>query len=1299
MTEPSLRYLYDRLADLRTSAVPVVGAGLAAGSGAPTSEELADALATAAGSARLPDENLYSLADRLEALHGAAWVQHAVAEAIRSAPIEPSLALQALTLAPGRVVATTNYDHSIELAAERHGLRPVTLTPKDLPAVLRGPDEGDLFVLHLHGTAVDPDTIVLTSSSYEAAHGDEQLRMAVSTLAAGRTLVFLGHSLAATEAHLRRDIRGMVELFGPGDHLLLHPDDERIEDPEGFHSDTGVEPLAVPNADRTWRFVITAAQALGTPPLLRSGGPMEVCSVPVEPAYQPMYAGPSSEVATESNRAVWLYGRFVDHAVTTVSDLTHRRLLLVGAPGTGKTQELLYLSSQSPEPSIYLHLGAATPPWGLHTARDTFLRWMERACARRPGVPRVTAETLRDDIYAFMLDGLDEVRPLDRAEVMRVIAEVASEHPQHRWILASRRVPQLEGALDGFADYELVPSREWLLAYASQRGVGPEQIDAIIADVPGMDDIIQVPLFAAAAVDVVIRGEHLPASPLDLLLNFASRGLREEGGRLMADRDDVERWLDRLSFAMLVAEIDDVDSAEASVDELRGAALGADVTIDWLVTRATLQDAGGRVRPMTRTLQDARAARLLAQHPGGPALLLRHGCHRVGYEVRFRPRWHYVVDLLLAHDPARWAPVISDVDEVAVARATPQDAPAPERDGAMWTIWAWYREHRIHIPRRREGQLLDDADAMVRLAQQGLAPELEAELVASLQSPDAPTRGNATVLLSSSAGDVLEPHLTELLNDDDAVVRRRAAEAVAHLKLYAYADVLLTRGLEDPDELARRTLTSVALEIASDDQLPGFVGRLPHNLQREVQLTLDRRWTRRQQLDFLASQADPDRHWVDHLIQVLDGAWSHEEIATLAMIWRGDPYASNDRRIQSILRQEPLVAVKACLDGEVHRRDLFDLIPLFDLVEPEELLRIAPDVGDEANEIVQEYLDWKRHRATSRTEGPVSGAPAQPPSLSDIVASGDVDVLLQLDYAANVKDLSTVQRTALVELVQHEWTAQRSAGGPLGFIEVTGERQWSAPRRTWHLLHLADELQLPLTDSEWFQLANLGLANMDDWLSMTFLDPWAQRLQEHVATATDAGIEAIVRNVTQRLDASVAQSLAARALASEDNELRRALASRLAHEGHREVLLEAVSAHPSHEVDVALVVLGDEEAEQRCLDEYIERDCPRLDHWGGDREWLESIRHEKSADQLLRALRLMLRRGDAPHELRPLFQALERCLGGRALDLYDELVADSEIPGAAFLWYQREEAISRVASALHPLPDFVAAVADIEWSN
>jgi hypothetical protein len=103
------------------------------------------------------------------------------------------------------------------------------------------------------------------------------------------------------ERHLRRDIREVAELFGPAGHLLLHPDGE-VLDADTSWDDTGVEPLGFENLDGSWRFVRMAAQALGAPPLIRSEEPLVRCSQSIDAACQPMFAGPVSEVATESGR-------------------------------------------------------------------------------------------------------------------------------------------------------------------------------------------------------------------------------------------------------------------------------------------------------------------------------------------------------------------------------------------------------------------------------------------------------------------------------------------------------------------------------------------------------------------------------------------------------------------------------------------------------------------------------------------------------------------------------------------------------------------------------------------------------------------------------------------------------------------------------------------------------------------------------------------------------------------------------------------------------------------------------------
>lgn len=214
--------LAEQLDRLRDRVVPVVGAGLALGCGAPSSAELADELAQAADMEVPEGPDLYEVANELERSHGTSWVQDRVAEITLARELTPTPVMLAVTLINRRLVATTNYDDAIEEAARRHGQTPTTLAPSDLPGVLQGPGHDELLVLHLHGTAHRPETIVLTHDTYEAARTDEALQLAVRVLAAGNSLVFLGHRLAANEVHLRRDVKRAVELFGGGEHLLLH---------------------------------------------------------------------------------------------------------------------------------------------------------------------------------------------------------------------------------------------------------------------------------------------------------------------------------------------------------------------------------------------------------------------------------------------------------------------------------------------------------------------------------------------------------------------------------------------------------------------------------------------------------------------------------------------------------------------------------------------------------------------------------------------------------------------------------------------------------------------------------------------------------------------------------------------------------------------------------------------------------------------------------------------------------------------------------------------------------------------
>jgi hypothetical protein len=73
--------------------------------------------------------------------------------------------------------------------------------------------------------------------------------------------------------------------------------------------------------------------------------------------------------------------------------------------------------------------------------------------------------------------------------------------------------------------------------------------------------------------------------------------------------------------------------------------------------------------------------------------------------------------------------------------------------------------------------------------------------------------------------------------------------------------------------------------------------------------------------------------------------------------------------------------------------------------------------------------------------------------------------------------------------------------------------------------------------------------------------------------------------------------------------------------------------------------------------------------------WLTSVRCPSSVPVAFRALRAGLVAGRETHDLWELFAALETIAGLDVLALYDELIEDPAIPGAGFLYYQRDRAV------------------------
>lgn len=214
--------------------VPFMGSGVSVSAGAPTWSELIKRLA---GAARLPDDLSVSLAERYDVLDQAEYLHreflrrrgddvHAFAEAVITEVDVPRYGLAPALLASleAEQAITLNYDRLFEIAAEDAGL-PRRVIPGRSAAEER-------WLLKLHGSVDDPDSIVLTRDHYLRYDAD---REALSSLARAtlmtRRLLFVGFGMSDSHFHeIAHDVRralppGPARASTFGTVLTVHNDD------------------------------------------------------------------------------------------------------------------------------------------------------------------------------------------------------------------------------------------------------------------------------------------------------------------------------------------------------------------------------------------------------------------------------------------------------------------------------------------------------------------------------------------------------------------------------------------------------------------------------------------------------------------------------------------------------------------------------------------------------------------------------------------------------------------------------------------------------------------------------------------------------------------------------------------------------------------------------------------------------------------------------------------------------------------------------------------------------------------
>ncbi len=856
---------YQAVRAVADRAVPVVGAGLAAPAGAPSAAALRAALADeleAAGEAVAERESLFDLADRLAAVRGPAAVTGLVAAQYQG-PFTATPALLALVHVPSGRIVTTNYDEAIEYAARQAGLEPRSFTPATINEFLQPVPAGAVHMLHLHGWAWEPAGIILDTASYQRVVNDTRVQAGLRALAMSPVLVFFGHSLDPREVHLRRDVLWARTSFARAPrHLLVHRAGGLDADRVASIRQADINPLAVDDpAGRYW-FVGHLAGILGGQSAVTADQHLPLAPPERDSWYEPVRLVAHEQVATAEQRQAFdaTDGLFT-RAPADGELQAPGRLLLVGGPGYGKSRLVRELGRQKGQigRAVLVRLRHVHPgPPGADPVA-VLRTWLADGVALGLGVPRPGYEQLVQGTYTLLLDGLDEVPADERHAVVELIVQVTDRLPQHRVVLTSRPLELLDTLnTAGFARYDLRPTDRWLRRYLQQRGLDPAELDQLTGAVPAIAELCRIPLFAAAAVDRYYQDAPPPATPLELALAYADTGLDIEEGRLLApDPAAVRSWLERLALTMELAGVATVDRASAA-----GAGLerGLDLPemqglLDHLVERALLSEDGVEVGFHSGVVQEARAVKALLDAPGGLELLDGHVLVDVDEteERGVRPSWGHSIELLAAAAPPAWRERIAAYDPLVVARTIPPGGSVVERSAAIATIWAWYDQHRVWLPRDRPGQLLDDLRTIRLLSTDGITDELRNRLRAATTGSDPAARGNAiAVLVAIDDVDAARAALVGLLADPDPVVRRRAAAAAWDLNSAEALPALRQQLAVESDDLARRTLAQAMVAVTPDDQVTGLLTTLPAGLRPHVWMVLDHRWSPAEQLRRLA---------------------------------------------------------------------------------------------------------------------------------------------------------------------------------------------------------------------------------------------------------------------------------------------------------------------------------------------------------------------------------------------------------------------------------------------------------------
>lgn len=844
----------------RSEVAPFIGAGLSPVASTSNLMVAVRERAEAEG-VQVDADDLLVLTRQLADELGRDGASQLIATAVQCSPTASSPTLEVLARCTSRVIVTFNYDDAIERAILATGQTPRPLLP-NTAEVFRDPPEGEVVVVHLHGSAHEPHTLVLPGLLTEVLNEDDVFKGALRHLWLRHHVVYLGFRLGPAETHLRAALGWLVNgIRDVNRQLMFLPRSEyesRGEELQVLRANPFFIP--VPYSDtpdhRAVHFVALLIAPRNEPTddvVPRRAQPPVPYFLP--PQMKVVGEDADLESATTPEGTLRLIGDRLARA---------RRVVVDGQGGMGKTQLLRALGASwnPPHEPLYApldRLAAILDDDEPITAG--FARFVAHGEGFNERTPRPTLERLETGQFAFLLDGLDELAVPRRPAVASAVAEVAAIWEQHVFVVASRPIG-VEGLFtqQGFEVVRLEPSTDWGRAYLKRRGVSDERINETVGPLGDVaSEMIAVPMQAAHVGESLVRGMEVATRPIDFAVRISHDLVAREAGRRGWSAATLATGLERLAFALTFADV-----REASEEEL---AAICQLDVDRARLRSAMVEAGllreigeSGLNFPTRTQREALAASLVLRSRDLMGLLLKVAVIESEDEVRPRPFLEQVLDWIWESAPTELQPRLFDLDPGRSLRVFPSEMSADLVDRALGRIW------RSHMARDRPLSADDDRTLESLASALRVASGNHRDVVirhrtvweAATSDPRPAVRANAVFLLSST-DDSGSTGVTDWLrlDDDDRSVRLEALDAVARLKKagtarliwetlvrfpadrYHYAQAMIDAARGDDIAWVADAVLSVAASPASIERLLGSLD-LPTAIQCLERARLDR---------------------------------------------------------------------------------------------------------------------------------------------------------------------------------------------------------------------------------------------------------------------------------------------------------------------------------------------------------------------------------------------------------------------------------------------------------------------------